>query len=204
MAADQFERLIEAMPRIAEAVNAFESDALRERALDSLLAAFGLPIAATPSPGPMEPEQGSQPDAEAGASGNGSQRRTARKASSRRTEQAPTMDKALSARPEGKEPLVDFLASCQPKNQNEQILAIVYWLDKIAEVPPVTVDRVFTGFRLANLKLPGGSLAGKVSQTGSLGWLGTTLRENVTLSVAGEEKVLHDMLKRPAKQAKAE
>lgn len=204
MSNEQFDRLIEAMPQIAKAVNAFESDAMREKALDSLLSAFGTVTNATPAPKPPEPEQAGTPEPDGGTGNNGGQRRSSRKPVGRRTEQGPAFDKSLSARPAGKESLMDFLARSQPKNQNEYILAIVYWLDKIAEVTPVTVDRVFTGFRLAELKLPGGSLANKVSQTGSLGWLATTTRESVTLSVSGEERILHDMLKRPAKPAKGE
>lgn len=207
MANEQFESLIEAMPRIASAVNAFESDALREKAMDSLMAAFGLaatPPSRPPKPVPQDPNPASQVDSQE-ATGNGTNGggRRGKRSGGRRSEPTLTLDKTLSARPEGKEPLKDFLTRAQPQNQNEQVLAIAYWLSKVAQVEPVTLDKLFTGFRLAEIKVPG-SFSGKVSQTGSRGWLQDSRSEKVTVSVTGEERVLHDMLKRPAKASKGD
>lgn len=207
MANEQFESLIEAMPRIAEVVNAFESDALRERAMDSLLAAFGLTVVSQDrfsgsAPHDQVPsfEVNSEQTTESDVNGAG---RRLKRSANRRSEPNWIIDRSISARPEGKESLTDFLRRTQPKNQNEQVLAIVYWLDKVAEVGPVTYDKVFTGFRLAELKVPG-SLAGKISQTGSKTWLRDTKSNSVTLSVNGEDKVLHEMMKRPTKPVEAD
>ncbi|WP_136519703.1 hypothetical protein [Cellulomonas telluris] len=199
MSNDQFERLIDAMPRIAAAVNAFESDALRERALDSLLSAFGVrPVAVATGVNADDAIVDLAADAgdnDVTPPSNGGRKRAARRAGGRRSGGDLVFDKSISGRPEGKESLRDFLDRAKPANQNEQVLAIVYWLDNIAEVDTITLDTVFTGFRLAELKVPG-SFAAKVSQTGSKGWLKETTRERVSLSVGGEDRVIHEMLKR--------
>lgn len=205
MANEQFESLIEAMPRIAEAVNAFESDALREKAMDSLMAAFGLRTAPpAPPPTPTPQVQNNTVDTEATPSGgNGGQRRTTRKPGSRRPAADLTIDKSISARPEGKEALVDFLARAQPKNHHERIVAIVYWLGQVGGYEPITRGKVLTGFRLAELRAPT-DLANKISQTSSRGWLKDATSDNLELSVPGEEHLSYEMLKRPPKTPKAE
>lgn len=105
------------------------------------------------------------------------------------------MDDDLNIHPPGVESLKDFFVRSGQKNQNEAILAIVYWLHEIAKVEAVGFDQIFTAFRLLNEKVPG-SFGGKVSQTGSKGWLKDSKSNNVTLSVAGTNHVEHEMLKR--------
>lgn len=197
MAQEQYDRIIAAMPDIADAVNSFQSKSAQDLVLRTLLESLGAkpPVAPNPAQSNPRPDSPLAPE-ENGTDGNGSStRRSGRKVAGRRNGGEPRMDDSLDIHPTGVESLQDFFARSGQKNQNEAILAIVYWLQEIAKVDTVGFDQVFTSFRLLGEKVPG-SFGGKVSQTGSKGWLKDTKSNNVTLSVAGTNHVEHEMLKR--------
>lgn len=159
-------------------------------------------LGAKPSINPLS-GNGDKPvtEADSGSSGgpgeveSGSGRRGRRSTGRSRGSSDPSMDDDLNIHPSGVESLKDFISRSGPKNQNEKVLAIVYWLHQIAKAEKVGHDQIFTAFRLTGEKVPA-SLGNKVSQTGSKGWLKETKSNNVTLSVAGINHMEHEMLKR--------
>lgn len=192
MAQEQYDRMIAAMPAIAEAVNSFQSKSAQDLVLRTLLESLG---AKPPRHAAADDDADAATPAEEGSDESPAPRRT-RKTSGRRSgSNDPSMDDDLNIHPAGVESLKEFFARSGQKNQNEAILAIVYWLQEIAKVETVGFDQIFTAFRLLGEKVPG-SFGGKVSQTGSKGWLKDSKSTSVTLSVAGTNHVEHEMLKR--------
>lgn len=207
-----FNRLLDAMPKIAKAVNDFNSEEVQRRAFNALLGAMGVDNGAalpaqevnnTPSSGESSMNE-TVPDSAAEAASaapttNGSQPQRRR---SRTPVKQWTPNRNLNIRPGGKQSLTDFVAEKQPTNGFERNLVSVYWLREVLGKDPVDIADVMACYRACNWPIPQ-DLPNALSVTGARrGWLDTHDRSNLTVTVSGENAVLHD-LPAPKKSKKA-
>jgi hypothetical protein len=107
----------------------------------------------------------------------------------------PTMSlvKNLDLRPAGKQSLREFVAEKKPKQQNSRIAVVVYYLCKVLEIKGVTANHVYTGCRDIEMRTPV-----DLPQTMRViafknGWIETSNAEDIKITTAGENHVLHDL-----------
>lgn len=186
-----FETLLAWMPRIAEAVNAFASEAVQQDAFRALLEASG---AAVPAEAPLVQERASHPRRKGSApsrtrrpSANGDGTRAKRSSS------APSMLRDLNLAPKGKKSFREFVAEKTPKTNNDKNAVSVYYLARILEEPAVTVDHVFTCYRDRSWR-PAPNFANSLQLTASRkAWIDTKSMQDIKLTPRGEIYVEHDL-----------
>jgi hypothetical protein len=156
MSTEDLDALLERMPRIAEAVNAFNSETVQQEAFVSLVAAFNGKTArrltdALPNirdiveEEPVLPNDSSvEPDV---APNTGPQQKRPRKKSNG-AKSDWTMVKDLDLFPEGKKSFEDFIVEKQPSSNQDRFPVIIYYLTEILGISPVTKNEVGTVFRL--------------------------------------------------------
>lgn len=195
MTEDLLDRMLEAMPKIAEVVNSFENPDVQVRAFDALMRPFGS-ITTDPVPDPAEP-----PTGEAGGAGSDDVRvpkprrvgtaksngGTPRKAA--KTAWSPTKD--LNFWPTGKKSITDFAAEKQPSTNPERSTALLYWFQEIAE--NVNPGDILAGYRECNWALPN-NIANQLEVTASTkGWLISKNKTDLQLTPSGDNQVRINM-----------
>lgn len=211
MTDDPFDRLLGAMPKIAEAVNAFASPDVQRRAFDALLATLGAIVEARTSP--LTPETHRSDDGSSLGTGLNEAPKVVpmvpttkgSKPQRRRSRTLPkqwTPNRSLNVRPDGKKSLQDFVNEKQPNNAFEKNLVAVYWLKSELGKNPVDIADVMACYRACGWPIPD-NLPNRLSVTGTRkGWLDTRDRTNLSVTVVGENAVLHE-LPAPKKSKKA-
>ena len=199
MGEDPFDRLLDAMPKIAEAVNAFSSLEVQRQAFDALLRAHGRVDvnSVTPDadvPPAMEPSTDAQ--SETRTRSQSTTRKKTPSPSKKAASTAPTArgrtvttwtpNRNLNVRPEGKQSLMDFVTEKNPRNGLEKNLVVVYWLQEILGKEAIDPSDVMAGYRACSWPVPS-DLPNGLSVTGSKkGWLDTKSRKDIKLTLAGE------------------
>lgn len=207
---DLFDRLTEAMPKMAEAVNAFTLKDNQRLALQALLAAAGIPtgpLVAPKSPAPLTVvpplsedeasddakgvDEARPDDSDEGVTATESAKpKRARKPAGKRTF---VRVKDINFRPDGKISLRDFWAQKAPANNHEKNLVIVYYLEEFLEVTAIEVGHVLAGYDEAGVKspaIPDNSLMVTASQKR---WLDTSDMKAIKTTHAGRNTVQYDM-----------
>lgn len=207
-----FDRLLAAMPRIADAVNAFASEEIQRFAYSALLTAFGLPPSASLVGGDEQtPPADESPDAHTVGSNSGEmpspsgvttsgnsgekRRKPPRKAPAKKSYQRVD----VNFRPADGISLRDFVDKKEPASNFQRNLAIVYYFEEHLAQQAITVPHVLAGYRECDWKPPTdpeNSLSKTASQ---YGWLVTSNREAITTTHAGRSFVEYEM---PAKADK--
>ncbi|HXC78688.1 MAG TPA: hypothetical protein VNU19_16755 [Candidatus Acidoferrum sp.] len=197
---DGFQAVLGAMPKIADAVNAFTSEEVQKRAFETLVAALGIAgsSAAVIKPVVTEQEQtGSGADTDAEVSSNGNRRPPARK---RPAKKAYTVPKDLNFSPAGKTSLEEFVAEKKPSNNDERNLVACHYLSEvmgITDIDPAKVLAVYSAAEWTAPAIPDSALRGTASRTG---WIDTTNQKAITVPWKGQNQIS----KMPAeKKAKA-
>ena len=195
------DRLTEAMPKMAEAVNAFTLKDNQRLALQALLAAAG--VASGPALAPeaparltmlpdLQPEESSDekdtaPEASEPAAPKPTRvRKPAGKRSFARV-------KDINFRPEGKVSLRDFWAEKKPTNNHEKNLVIVYYLEEYLDVTAIGVGHVLAAYDEVGVKspaIPDNSLMVTASQKS---WLDTSDMKAVKTTHSGRNTIQYDM-----------
>jgi len=163
---DSFDRLLDAMPRIAEAVNTFSSEKNQRAALDALVRAIGLTDAGAAAALPASPpipihlpaDETGQDDA-AGVStdlvtetssvpaetpkSNGTSASKRRRSPARKWE--PVRD--INFRPADKQSFKDLVAEKQPATIDQKNIIAVWWLEQIAEIKEIGVGHVMAAYK---------------------------------------------------------
>lgn len=187
---DSFNRLMEALPRIAETVKQLP-EALQLQAFQALLEEF----------------RGSQPRRHPAKQAKASEVPTApsketRKPKRKRT-RGPKIRKDLDLRPKGKTSLAEFAASKAPKNNDDKNVVSVYYLRRMARTEIVGMDHVFTCYREMSWREPT-DLANSLAYTASRkGFLNTSTLEDIKLTPAGRNHVEHDLPRKKKAKRKA-
>lgn len=156
MSTEDLDALLERMPKIAEAVNAFNSETVQQEAFVSLVAAFNGKTArrlseALPNVKAIVEDEPTLPtdsvfENDVAANGGSQQKRTRKKSNGSKSDW--TMVKGLDLFPEGKKSFEDFIAEKQPSSNQDRFPVIIYYLSETLGISPVTKNEVGTVFRL--------------------------------------------------------
>jgi hypothetical protein len=141
--------LLSRMERIAAAINAFKSETVQQQAFSALMAAFdGRSPSKSAENGVGEaPEQS---DAEKPAdlvSAKTASKPAGKKRKSTNAEWS--MIKDLDLQPKDKQSLKDFIEEKKPESNEDRYAVVVYYLEQILGISPISQDHVGTVFRLA-------------------------------------------------------
>lgn len=202
---DTFDRLLDAMPRIAEAVNGFTSEKNQRTALHALVRAIGLPddqaepSAADQGPGltvvpplaedpPAEDQQEDPGDPDPGKP-NARKRRT-RKPAAKKT-WTPAGD--VNFRPADRETLREFAAKKAPSAIDERSLIAVYYMEKILGLTSIDPGHVVAAYRDREWRCPKDPEASLRTTASKRGWLNTSDGKAIHTTIHGQNHVEHDM-----------
>lgn len=203
------DRLLEAMPKMAQAVNSFESEENQRLGLIALLHAAGAhtreqddaqTAAAEPTLSIVPPLAGDTADEELGeASSNDDAQQDEPHKAKRTRARRPASKKAyprakdIDFRPEGKMSLRDFIADKQPTNFYEKNLVIVYYLKEHLEMSAVDVGDVLAGYVHAGWKPPSDPENSLRQAASKKHWLDTSDTRSIKITYHGSIVVEHDM-----------
>jgi hypothetical protein len=205
------ESLLEVMPRIADAVNAFTSEENQQVAMRACMRMVGLndespgrpeavsapnlsvvpPAAGDPvdiaDPSPAsETSQGTPPTA---------RQRRPRKAASKR---AWSPVKEIDFRPAGKQSLRDFAEEKLPVSQHEKNLVCVHYLEEVLGLSSVGAGHVLAAYEECGWKLPA-SPENSLQRTSCLKkWLETGDMQAIHVTLRGRNAIQYDL---PAKKS---
>lgn len=111
--------------------------------------------------------------------------------------------KDLNLKPTGKTSFKDFVAAKAPASNPEKCLVAVYYLKNELALDKVGIGHVYTCFKVEGWRVPS-DLANTLQWAASQeGWFDTKERENIKLTMHGENYVEHDMQKKTAVRGKA-
>ena len=204
MGNDQLEELLEAMPRIAEAVNSFTAADVQRGAFDILMKAALR----------EQPQEFQETDAKEDESAKlaqpvrSKQKATGSKATKKAVTtksskkgklSAPPVDQSLDIRPSDKTSLPDFADEKQPKNMQNQSIVIIYWLRHHANCDAIGISQIYTCYKQMGWKAPPNLRQQLHNISFKKNWLDTSDVENVSLTISGEQHVDHDLPLRSAK-----
>jgi hypothetical protein len=196
---ENLDRLLEAMPKIAEAVNAFSSEDVQKSAFNALVATFGgtrpASISVKGDQEELAAASGSDVDEEVVGDGDtvepgSSKPKKARKSSPKRSYPIP---KDLNLRPDGKESLKDFSVAKKPRTFPEKNLVIVYYFEEYIEEKEISLGHILAGYDECDWKAPSDP-ANSLSVTSSKNrWLDTSDMKSITTTHAGRNALKYDM-----------
>ena len=146
-------KLLEQMPKIAEAVSAFP-EAVQQQAFDALMAAAsGAPVTTTPVREQNGDSSSKTPSKKRSTRSNSASDENGG-AKKKRGRGAPTAIKDLDLAPKGKKSFAAFVEEKQPKTQHDKNAVSVYYLEHVLGETPITLNHVFTCYRDAQWPVP--------------------------------------------------
>lgn len=190
---DFYERVLNGMPAIAEAVNAFKSEDVQRAAFDVMIRALGtpgLPAAQRPDLNVIK----SQEDTEAVHSPATSDAKNATRKPRRTGSRKPWFPvRDLDFWPSGMESLQDFAKRTQPLTNHQRNLVAVYYLEQVMHVSPIGVGHVLSVYKACSWREPGG-VDGVLRKTASkYHWIDTSDTKSIKTTPGGRNVVEHDM-----------
>ena len=199
---DRLNKLLDAMPRIAAAVNSFDSPEVQRTAFAALMRAAGDEL---PSQVP-----GDTPDEALTAiervkskpkkvPSTTTKAATATKSPKKGKPLAIPVDEVLDMKPSGEISLPDFTDEKKPKNLQDRSMVIMYWLENHAKCEKAGLSQVYTCYKNMGWKAPTNPRQHLYDITFRKKWLNTSDLEDVRLTHAGSQFVEHDL---PPKSAK--
>ena len=198
MGNDQLEELLEAMPRIAEAVNSFSSPEVQRDAFATLMRAAGDEL-----PSQSQAYGDTHNELQTGTERVKSRPKkaplvTAKKATTTKSSKkgklpAVPVDEALDIRPSGKTSLPDFADEKKPKRLQDQSMVIIYWLKNHAERNKVGLSQIHTCYKKLGWKSPANPRKHLHDIAFRKKWINTSDIEEVTLTHTGDQHVEHDL-----------
>lgn len=215
---ETFDRLLDAMPRIAEAVNAFSSEKNQRAALNALVRAIGITdadVAASPeslpnsNPAPAvetgeeEAEvstdltiESSLPPAEVQKT-NGVSTSKRRRSPGRKWE--PVRD--INFRPADKQSFKDLVAEKQPATIDQKNIVAVWWLEQVAEINEIGVGHVMAAYKESDWREPSAPDNALQVTASRENWLDTKNMKAIVTTPSGRNVVQYDMPLKKAKKA---
>jgi hypothetical protein len=109
---------------------------------------------------------------------------------------APTLLKDLDLKPKGRPSFADVAAAKKPISHYERCLVAVHYLTNAAEVSPVSVDHVYTCFKVMGWRLPADLRNAMQVAASTKGWLDTSNMNDIRVTVHGDNYLEHDLVKR--------
>lgn len=207
-----FDRLTEAMPRMAEAVNAFTLEDNQRVALQALLAAAGVPanssaVAGAPaslSVVPPLPQEAPRevPDEIQPETTTDSEHAKPKRPRTTAAKRTYARVKDINFRPENKISLRDFVAQKAPTNQDEKNLVFVFYLEEHLEISGIEVGHVLSAYDEMGMKPPGIPDNSLMVTASRKRWLDTSDMKAIRTTHSGRNVVQHDMpIKKDKKSA---
>lgn len=198
---DRFERLLDALPRIADSVKQFESEQVQQQVIDGLLQALMAPAptsddgAAAAVPPADSEQEGPTPPTEPSVNGE-AKPATARK---RRNKSGPKVDAVdFDWSPANAESLSDFVARKQPRTKPEQNLVVIFYLEQVVKHSPITVGHVVSGFYACGWDVPTDPRNSLSVARSSTKGIETSNLDNIEMTHLGRN-IVNNQLPRPAK-----
>ncbi len=186
------EALVQSLPRIAEVVNLFKSEAVQASAFELLVASLGV---AVPAMRPDDTNRIRQRSARKSSSTTRSAKRSTDGTTTKKAKRSsgPSPVKDLNLRPSGEISFADFANEKAPRYANEQSLVAAVWLRDHGGISAITVDHIYTAYRAKGWKVPSNLSNHLQSVASKKGWLDTQEMDNIRVTVQGENHVLHDL-----------
>lgn len=213
---DTFSRLLDEMPRIAEAVNGFTSEKNQRAALDALVRAIGIPsvtppkavtkVLAAPAVGTVEPTivatAGTDEDGDGGqeteVTAGAPRVARRRKAGGRKWE--PVRD--INFRPEGKQAFKDLVAEKAPTAIDHKNVLAVWWLEQVAGITDIGVGHVLAAYKECDWREPSTPTNALQVTASREHWIDTKDMKAISTTPSGRNFVQFDMpLAKKAKKA---
>jgi hypothetical protein len=200
MTEDPFDRLLDAMPKISDAVNAFTSPEVQQRAFDALIAALGALPAPAQTP-PLGEQTGNGKDSEEPAT-EAATSASSPKARGRRTRSSAkksfTADRSIDFAPTGKPSLRDFAATKSPTSIQDRQLVAAYYLTEHLERETFDVAAILGAFKFMSWPIPSNPANALQVGASSKNWFDTGDMAAIRLTHTGTNFCEHQLPK-PAK-----
>jgi hypothetical protein len=201
VATEELDALLDRMPKIAEAVNSFSSEAVQQEAFHALVSAFsGKHIRHAVSPSASIAEGAEQaPEPPPASDGRESDNKASttngkKKKSSGSKGVSWTFVKGLDLNPVGKESFRDYLEKKSPKSDQDLYPVIVHYLLDVGEVVgQVSLNEIGSTIRLAGLKEPTNLASGVGNASTRKGTLDLSSYTDIKLTPKGRNFVLHEL-----------
>lgn len=202
---DPFDRLLDAMPKIAEAVNAFSSPEVQRRAFDALLGNLAAAVNEAPagtteerSPNPTEsvdgPGRGAvKEEPKVSADPADEPKGSSRRSRGRATKKVWSANKNINWMPAGTISLRDFADEKKPANNPERNVVIAYYLVEHLNRESFDVSDVLGGYKAAGWKFPGDPGNSLQVTASSQHWLDTSDMSKIKLLHQGINAVEHEL-----------
>ncbi|MFI8303914.1 hypothetical protein ACIF80_10745 [Streptomyces sp. NPDC085927] len=210
MGEQEFDKLLDSMPRIAEAINAFTSEDVQRQAFEALVGTLNIPSAgaiagfdqgfatretdsgATTVTGNDDNNHVTEEN-EPAAEPNAIERKR-RKAKPKRNW---TAVKDIGFRPEGKTSFKEFIEEKQPKTIDQKGLVAVYYFEQILELEEIGVGHVMAAYKEAAWRNPSNPENALQATSSRHHWLDTSNMRIIKTTQRGRDFAEHDM---PAKK----
>jgi hypothetical protein len=214
---DPFDRLLDAMPKMAEAVNAFGSPEVQRRAFDALLATLAATVndeshpsgpshqhsapngQAAHVPEATEPEVDDSAGAQNAGPVAGRQGANGRARRSRAAKKNWPVNRDINWMPPGKVSLKDFVAEKAPATNHEKCLIIGYYLKEYLERATFDVSDVLGAYKAMSWKVPADPANTLQAAASVTSWFDTRDTGKVRVTHIGDNAVEHE-LPRPSKK----
>jgi hypothetical protein len=209
----QFKTLLDALPEIAESVEKFQSEAVQRQVVEGLFQALltvEAPLNEDPTPPTPKTDRGTDRGEEVEADETPTQPENATRRNGRSGSKSKSTTKAQPAkrnapppaairtdinfRPDGATTLKNFVGEKKPKNLYAKIAVIVFWLVEHSTEKTVDAGAVAAGIREIGERQPS-DLSNTLSVTSGskYGYINARNRNDITLTVHGDNLVRHDL-----------
>jgi len=111
----------------------------------------------------------------------------------RKKRKRPSILKGLNLRPKDNKSFKDFASEKLPSSQQEQCVVAIYYLKHTLNEGKITADHVHTCFKDAGWRLPANLHQRLAYVASQKGWLDTSSMDDIRLTPAGENLVVHDL-----------
>jgi len=183
---NNFDDLIEKLPKIAEVINTFTSEEVQKLAFTTVLESLGVEDAPQIDETRSAGEQTKQ-DVQQSKNGSSSKKK--------RSTKSIQADRKLNLRPQDGLSFADFVEQKKPSNNDERNVAAVYYLVEELGQRNATVEQVMTCYEDRGWRQPNDIVNSLQITSSKKHWLDSGNREAITLNVPGKNYVKHDMSK---------
>lgn len=207
MPEQEFERLLDAMPRIAEVIKNFESGAMQQRAFDALVQSFGTvtttgsqdtkPISVNTSVDPKVTDQINQAspsqEAEPSIISNPDARTSKTNGSRKRPRRQWTAERDIDFWPPGKKSFSDLVAEKLPTTMDQKNLIAVYWFEQEAEHEEINIGKILAAYKAVGWAEPRQADSRLRSTACREHWIDTSTMKAIKTTPGGRNMVQHRM-----------
>ncbi len=196
MAQEDLDALLMRMGAIAEAVNAFNSEAVQHEAFSVLMAAFEDKQHGAKHRAATEPDQQrTDPScAETPVPGKPATNSAKSKRGSKASRSEWTMVKDLNLTPLGKQSFNAFIEEKKPRSNEDKYPVVVYYLSEIMREHKININQIGTVFRITkSWKEPTNLVVGLQVTSSRKGTIDTTSYDDIKITPTGRNFVEHEL-----------